>query len=475
VWDFWKYRIVWGFWLLAFGAGILAPGAMAQQAPDFTQAEAMLHFLQSCAANTASPQELDRLLALPGTELVVQQQNISRRVTMEQYRSVLQAACVGKIAAVKPTDAGTRAERGVEGLTQDVAPSLLWGRENLPLLESRLGGLRRNHSIGDALPLARKYLPEQVPPEQIPLAPKFYIVMGGRAGAAAIEDQLYFDVLSSSWRASVGKSPYTSPAEVVEFFAHEAHHLGYGQFLDRKRASLQFTPGEDQAWRFLTAIMMEGSATFLINGHETLADLHTTPEFPAYLAKVPELLPAMQDVLRRALAGPISDEAYDEATSAFLGMGYHAAGAKMLSVIYDKRGLKGVTEIMADPRLLLAAYNGCASPAAQFRFDPQFAGRVAQMGKAPEKLGSGHRQRIGFVNGSKETDRASLDGQPGRLSLHKHISTPGAMISALVAFHANQTPSPSCAGGSGCGCGGHRRGAAAKKRAAGTGPAAARS
>lgn len=376
MWDAWKSRLVAGFWLIVFGAAILTPAALAQQAPDFTQAEVMLGLLRSCAANTASPRDLDRVIGLPGTGLVVQQQNISRRVTMEQYRSVLQAACAGKIAVVKPAEAGTRAERGVEGLTLDVAPSLLWGRENLPLLESRLAELRRNHAIGDALPLARKYLPEPVP-----LAPKFYVVMGGRAGAAAIEDQLYFDVLSSSWRASVGKSPYTSPAEVVEFFAHEAHHLGYGQILDRKRASFQFTPGEDQAWRFLTAVLMEGSATFLINGHETLAALQTTPEFPAYLAKVPELLPAVQDVVRRALAGPLSDEDYDQATSAFLGMGYHAAGAQMLSVIYEKRVLKGVMEVMADPRLLLAAYNDCASSAAEFRFDAQVAGRVAQMGK----------------------------------------------------------------------------------------------
>jgi hypothetical protein len=379
VWDFWKRRLIAGLWLLVFGAGILTPRALAQQTADFTQAEAMLDFLRSCAASKASPQQLDRLIALPGTELVVQQQNISRRVTMEQYRGVLQAACTGKIAAVKPAEAGTRADRGVEGLTQDVAPSLLWGRENLPLLESRLGELRRNRAIGEALPLARKYLPEQ-----IPLVAKFYVVMGGRAGAAAIEDQLYFDVLSSSWRASIGKSTYTSPGEVVEFFAHEAHHLGYGQILDRKRASFQFTPGEDQAWSFLTAIMMEGSATFLINGHETLSDLHAMPEFPAYLAKAPELLPAMQDVLRHALAGPMSGEDYDQATSAFLGMGYHAAGATMLSVIYERRGLKGVMAAMADPRSLLGAYNDCA-PAAGFRFDPKLAGRVAGMGKPHDK------------------------------------------------------------------------------------------
>jgi hypothetical protein len=360
---------------LVFAAGILTPRALAQT-PDFTQAETMLDLLRSCATNKASSQDLERVIALPGTDLVVQQQNISRRVTMEQYRSVLQAACAGKIASVKPAEAGTRAEKGVEGLAQDVGPSLVWGRENSPLLESRLEELRRNRSIGDALPLARKYLPEQ-----IPLAPTFYVVMGGRAGAAAIEDQLYFDVLSSSWRASLGKSPPTTPAEVVEFFAHEAHHLGYGQILDRKHGSFQFTPAEDQAWHFLTAILMEGSATFLINGHEKMADLQKIPELPAYLARAPELLPAMQDVLQRALAGPMSEEDYDRASSAFLGMGYHAAGARVLSVIYEKRGLKGAMEAMADPRQLVAAYNDCASPAAEFRFDPGLAGRLAHMGK----------------------------------------------------------------------------------------------
>jgi hypothetical protein len=380
VWDCGKCRLTAGFWLLAFAANLVTPQALAQQTPDFTQAEAMLHFLQSCAAGKASPQELDRLIALPGTELVVEQQNISRRVTVEQYRSVLQAACARKIAAVKPAEAGTRAERGVEGLTQDVAPSLLWGRDNLPLLGSRLNELRRNRSIADALPLARKYLPEQ-----IPLVAKFYVVMGGRAGAAAIEDRLYFDVLSSCWRASVGKSPYPSPAEVVEFFAHEAHHLGYGQILDRKRASLQFTPAEDQAWRFLTAVLMEGSATFLINGHETLSDVRTMPEFPLYLAKVPALLAALQDVLQHALAGPMSGEDYDQSTSPFLGMGYHAAGAKILSVIYARRGLQGVMEVMADPRQLLTTYNDCASPAERFRFDAQLGGRLASMGKSQEK------------------------------------------------------------------------------------------
>jgi hypothetical protein len=230
------------------------------------------------------------------------------------------------------------------------------------------------------LPLALKYLPEQVA-----LAPKFYVVMGGRAGAAAIDSDLYFDVLCSAWRGSVEKSPPTSPAEVVEFFAHEAHHLGYGQILERRQAAFHFTGAENQAWRFLTAIMMEGSATFLINGHEREADLQRMPDFRPYLAKVPELLPEMQDVLRKALDGPMTDEEYDQASSAFLGMGYHVTGARLLSVIYDKRGLKGVMDVMSDPRQLLIAYNDSTSTSTEFRFDPGIAVRVSRLGKARGK------------------------------------------------------------------------------------------
>jgi hypothetical protein len=215
--------------ILAFSPAIVASRSPPPPTPDFSQAEAMIAFLRSCAAENTSPLAIDHIIGLPGTDLIVKQQNISRSVAMRQYRDVLEAACGGKLAAVKPAGPGTRAERGVEGLTQDVAPSLLWGRQNIPLLESRLEELRRNRSLGEALPLALKYLPRQVP-----LAPKFYVVMGGGAGAAAIDDQLYFDVLSSAWRGAVAKSPPASPAAVVEFFAHEAHHLGYGQVLERR-------------------------------------------------------------------------------------------------------------------------------------------------------------------------------------------------------------------------------------------------
>jgi len=352
--------------------------AAAQGAPDFSQAEAMLQLLRSCHEKTVPAGAIDGVLSLPGTGLVVQQQNISRRVTKQQYREVLQAACAGQVAEVKPAEAGARAEKGVAGLTQDVGPSLVWGRDHIALLESQLADLRRNQAIGDATPLARKYLPEQVA-----LAPKLYIVMGGRAGAAAIDEQLYFDVLISVWRNSRGTAAPVSPAAVVEFFAHETHHLGYGQILDRKRDSLALTPAEAQAWGFLVATMMEGSATLLINGHEKLDDLEKQPDVRPYLAKVPKLLPEMQDILRDALKGPIPDESYAEASSAFFDMGYHAAGAVLLAAIEKKRGLGGVMDVMADPRRLLAAYNECASESTvAFKFDPALAEQMAHIGES---------------------------------------------------------------------------------------------
>jgi len=346
--------------------------------PDFTQAEAMLDLLRSCHDHKSTAADLERVLSFPGTDLVVQQQNISRHVTMQQYREVLQAACAGTIAQVKPAEPGTRAERGVTGLTQDVAPSLIWGRDHIPLLESQLRELRENKSIRDAIPLARKYLPEQVP-----LTPKLFLVMGGRAGAAAIEDHLYFDVLISAWRTSQGGSAPLTPSQVVEFFAHETHHLGYGQILDHKRDSLKLNAAASQAWSFLVATMMEGSATLLINGHEDLSDLEKQTEVRPYLAKVPELLSGMQNLLRDALKDPMPEEEYDQAAAPFLNMGYHATGAVLLAAIERKRGLAGVMDVMADPRRLLAAYNDCVSDSrVAFKFDPTLAAQVAHIGES---------------------------------------------------------------------------------------------
>lgn len=366
--------------ILALALGFTT-GASAQGVPDFTQAEAMLDLLGACRANNPPVGMFDRVSSLAGTQLIVAQQNISRRVTMQQYRHVLETACAGKIANLKPSEPGTRAEKGVAGLSRDVAPSLIWGRDHIPLLESRLLELRNHPSVGSAISLAQKYLPEPVA-----LKPRLYIVMGGRAGAAAIDDQLYFDVLITEWRASRGLSSPTTPARVTEFFAHETHHLGYGDILDRKRQTLSLTPAEAQVWDFLAATMMEGSATLLINGHEKISDLEKQPDVASYLADVPELLPLMQDVVRKALRGPLSQEEYAQATSPFLDMGYHATGAVLLAAIKKQRGLAGVMHVMDDPRSLLAAYNDCAGESTvPLKFDAALAETVTHIGEPGAK------------------------------------------------------------------------------------------
>jgi Putative zinc dependent peptidase (DUF5700) len=367
------------FFLLVALLKLLPSAVQAQTSPDFTQADAMINLLRACHANKASQSDFDRVIPLAGTELVVAQQNISRRVTMQQYREVLEAACAGSVADVGPAEPGARAEKGVQGLTKDVAPSIIWGRDHVPLLESRVAELRRNQSIGDAVALARKYLPTGDP---VFLNPRLFVVMGGRAGAAAIDDRLYYDVLIMEWRASRGDATPMSPQQVVEFFAHETHHLGYGQILDKKKDSLKLSPAEAQAWNFLVATLMEGSATLLINGHEKLDDLQKQPDVRSALAKAPELLPKMQQLLRAALTGPVTDDAYAEASSSFLDMGYHASGAVLLAAIERKRGLAGVMEVMADPRRLLVAYNACAEKSSvAFKFDPILAERVARIGE----------------------------------------------------------------------------------------------
>lgn len=84
-----------------------------------------------------------------------------------------------------------------------------------------------------------------------------------------------------------------------------------------------------------------------------MEDLEKQRDVEGYIAKVPELLPAMENTLRRSLKGPMSEEAYAEASSPFFEMGYHATGAVLLAAIEKKRGLPGVMNVMADPRRLL--------------------------------------------------------------------------------------------------------------------------
>ena len=353
----------------------LSLAAHAANSVDVTQATAMLRLLERCHAGVVPSQAIDQVMDLPGTRLIIGQQNVSRRVTPAQYRAVLVAACGGEIARVTPSEPGARAEKGVQGLTEDVAPSLIWGRDHSELLKQRLAGAQQNDGLGEVVPLALRSLPEE-----IDLAPKLYVVMGGRAGGAASDEGIYVDLLADAWRSRASNASMT-PREMVEFFAHETHHVGYGKLLDREREHLHLTAGETQAWNFLTAVMMEGSATLLINGHGSWADLQKQQHIQADLARLPQLLPEAANILQAALTGGMSDREYQAKVSDFFGEGYHATGAKLLYVIEEARGRDAVLRIMKDPRSLLVVYNECAAERKEpFRFDSALADALKAMG-----------------------------------------------------------------------------------------------
>jgi hypothetical protein len=349
--------------------------ASAQSPVDATQAQAMVKLLEACHAGEVSEPAIDELLAMPGTRLIIAQQNISRRITSEQYRAVLVAACKGGTAYIQPSDTGTRSQKGLQGLIGDVAPSLLWGRERTAFLEQRLQLAQESKGFGEIVPMALRSLPENVV-----LSPKLYFVMGGRAGAAAFDDGIYIDLLSDGWRSREKNAPMT-PQQMIEFFAHEAHHVGYGEILDKRKQQLHLVGGEEQAWSFLSALMMEGSATLLINGHGSWSGLEIQDHIKADLLRLPQLLPETQTIFQRALDGEMNDQAYQTAVSDFFGEGYHVTGARLLSVIEEVQGNAGVLRVMDDPRGLLAVYNSCAAKANEpFRFDPQIARQLEQLG-----------------------------------------------------------------------------------------------
>ncbi|WP_188553025.1 DUF5700 domain-containing putative Zn-dependent protease [Edaphobacter dinghuensis] len=361
--------------LVCVAVASAAPG-YAMTHVDATQAQAMLKLLRQCSVGSASAQTIDRVIAMPGTQLIIGQQNISRRIIKAQYRDVLIAACKGAIARIEPSEAGARAEKGVQGLTEDVAPSLIWARQHVDLLQKRLEEAEANQRFDGVIPLAQKNLPEPVE-----LSPKLYFVMGGRAGAAASEQGIYIDLLDDLWRSKDHSDPMTQQ-EMVEFFAHETHHVGYGRILDKKREQLHLQAGQVQAWNFLVDVLMEGSATLLINAHGSWEELEGQRHIQADLARLPKLLPESQQILQQLLDGKLSEQEYQAALSDFFNEGYHATGAKLLYVIEEVRGKAGVLAVMDDPRSLLTVYNQCAETRQEsFRFTPELAKKLETMGK----------------------------------------------------------------------------------------------
>jgi hypothetical protein len=350
----------------------------AASSADATQAEKMLALLS--APPGARSQRVDAVLAAHGTDLVVGQQNISRRVTREQYAEVLRAFAQGREPRLEPADAGERARKGVDGLLKDVRPSLKWGAENAAVLRERLSAIERLDLLTRARETAARFLPDPVP-----LSPRVFVVAGGRAGAAALDGgEIYFDVLAASYHAVAGTlAHYPTPDEQVEFVAHEVHHQGLGRILDDRRARLRLDSRGAKALDLLSSLDMEGSASYLINGHRDIEAMSKDPQFSEGLAHSGELIGLARATLRRVLDEGLAGDAYDAAIAPMLGSGWHAAGAAMFAAIDRDGGLDAVMRAVRDPRGLLAAYDAAVMKSggpAPSGGDAALSARLARLG-----------------------------------------------------------------------------------------------
>jgi hypothetical protein len=341
----------------------------------------MLAFLSAPAAGRAKL--VDPVLAAHGTDLVIAQQNISRRVTKEQYAEVLRSFADGREPRLAPADASERARKGVDGLRKDVLPSLEWGSAHAELLRKRLDAIDRLDLLTRARESAVRYLPG---PVDVPL--RVYVVAGGRAGATALEGgEIYIDVLAMSWHADTGAmAHYPTPDEQVEFVAHEVHHQGLGRILDERRSRLHLDAPGARAFGLLTSLDLEGSASYFINGHRDLAAMSKDPVFRDDLARSGELIALARTTLRRVLDEGIAGDAYDAAVAPMLGSGWHAAGSAMLAAIDREGGLDAVMRAVADPRGLFAAYDAAvarAGGAPASKDDAELNARLVRLGETP--------------------------------------------------------------------------------------------
>ena len=337
----------------------------------------MLDLLERASKGAVDDAAVAAVLAEPGTGLIIGQMNLMRRVTENQYATILRSIRSDEAPEIAPADDSERAQRGVAGLTQNVWPNLRWGLANTALLAERIEEIKTIDVYDTARDRAMALLPEPVE-----VSAEVFVVMGGRAGAAALAgDKVYVDILMLSHLDAMGRRPYDAEKDLVDFFAHEMHHVGYREILESHRESLDLDAGEDLTYSLLSSVVSEGSATYLVSGHR---DLEGTLSDSGAMLKLSEqgdeLLGDCERVLLATQSGEITDrEAYDAATGFLLGAGAHVAGTLMLSRIDDHGGLEAVMGVLADPRKLLVEYNAAAAEG-DYVFDAELADAVAGIG-----------------------------------------------------------------------------------------------
>jgi hypothetical protein len=126
------------------------------------------------------------------------------------------------------------------------------------VIRARVDDLRASTPVAEAKRLAAAWLPDGVAPEV-----RLHVVLGGRAGAAAIGADIYFDVLAASYAERTGRTTFPTPGEIVDFFAHETHHVGMSVVISALREKVVLDERAARAFEFVTMVT-EGSATYLL-------------------------------------------------------------------------------------------------------------------------------------------------------------------------------------------------------------------
>lgn len=320
---------------------------------DLSQPLLFLDLFRAISKGGSVQGAIDGVMAAPGTGLIVEQMNLARRVTRDQYRRLLKGLATGSPPPLAPADSSRRARRGVEGLRRDVWPALEWGLAHRGELEARVRHVAELDLLGSADEMANRFLPRP-----LSRVPQVYVVMGGRAGGASLGDgRIYLDVLVFSYleRRTGG---FPSDQELVGTIAHEMHHMGYLPYLDSLSAQLGLSDGPALQFRFLSGLLGEGTATYLISEGRSLEGMKSNRLYAELLADPDALLSEMEGILEAIQTGGISTTAqYEEATADLLGSWFHSAGSLLLGAIDQAHGLAAVEEVIRDPRGLLLAYN----------------------------------------------------------------------------------------------------------------------
>lgn len=359
--------------IVAALVGVRYARAQDDHSLDDSQASLFLRYLAAVAAHRPATALVDSVLDAKGTALVIAQQNLSRRVSAAEYREVLVAAAERREPRIPVPDGDPRAAKGREGLLHDVLPCIEWGAANVAALSANLAALHGANPGGRARSLALRNLPDSVSID-VPL----FLVMGGRAGAAAPPGGIYVDVLTTSCRAP-GRT--VTPETVTAYFAHEMHHVGLEQIIERRERTLHLDSASRRAMELLHGLVMEGSASYLINGHRDLAAMRKDPAFAAP-GTDPERMALVERILSGVLEEHWSASQFDGAMADLSGNALHITGAVMFDAIWRAGGRTAVMGVLEDPRLLLVRYDDSVRgrPGA-FQFASGLARRVTSLGE----------------------------------------------------------------------------------------------